>query len=246
MLNPSYLFKSRHDIYYFRYPIGENRLSISLKTRCPRQALKLAKALAYHTDRILTDMNAEQMEHAELIARLKPYYAEKLEQAKARIDREGQIPRERVQRLQEQIAENSELIENGADSWEELHGIEYEDKSHDPVKADLKKIMGKLGLNFSEGSPEYAMLKSARKHMRRNYMTDLLAYNNSALNFSFADVQQTSRAASAARHKLGDIIRAYLKENKSGVSDRSHGEKEDCLDYLIDYLGADYLLSKIA
>lgn len=229
MLNPSYLFKSRHDIFYFRYPVGNKRLSVSLKTRCPRHALKLAKALAYHTDRILTDTNIEQMEHAELIARLKPYYADKLEQAKARIDHDGQLPRERVQRLLQQIAEQNDLIEQQLDDPMELHGLEYDDPNHDPIKADLKQIMDKLGLEFAEDSREYAMLKSARKHMRRNYMTDLLAYNDHTLNFSFTDEQQTSRAASVSRHKLGEIIAAYLKENKSGVTDRSHDEKEDCL-----------------
>lgn len=58
MQNPSYLIKSRHDVYYFRYPLPikgvsqEKRISISLKTRCPREALRLAKALEYHSLRM--------------------------------------------------------------------------------------------------------------------------------------------------------------------------------------------------
>jgi len=53
MQNPSYLIKSRHDIYYFRYPLPvkqrgrQSRVVISLQTRCPQEALRLAKSLEY-------------------------------------------------------------------------------------------------------------------------------------------------------------------------------------------------------
>ena len=45
MQNPSYLIRSRHAIYYFRYPVAkrsDGKVSISLNTRCPKEALRLA------------------------------------------------------------------------------------------------------------------------------------------------------------------------------------------------------------
>lgn len=43
MLNPSYLIQSHHSIFYFRYPLGNKRVSVALHTRCPKEALRLAK-----------------------------------------------------------------------------------------------------------------------------------------------------------------------------------------------------------
>ncbi len=91
MYNPSYLIKSRHDIYYFRYPVPMpssekvSRVSCSLRTRCPREALRLAKALEYHSANLLNHMDLRDMKHSEVMTILKTYYAEVLERAKTRI-----------------------------------------------------------------------------------------------------------------------------------------------------------------
>ena len=102
MLNPSYLIKSRHDIYYFRYPLPieaqgkSNRVSISLKTRCPREALRLAKALEYHSVNLTEGMDLERMKHADIMLIFKSYYAEVLERGKSRIDEDGPLPKDNV------------------------------------------------------------------------------------------------------------------------------------------------------
>lgn len=59
MLNPSYLIQSRHNVYYFRYPLGNKRLCVSLKTRCRKEALRLAKMLDYHSAQIIKKMEWE-------------------------------------------------------------------------------------------------------------------------------------------------------------------------------------------
>jgi hypothetical protein len=47
MRNPAYLALSRHGIFYFRYPVHRGAtLKLSLQTRVPSLALKLAGALA--------------------------------------------------------------------------------------------------------------------------------------------------------------------------------------------------------
>jgi hypothetical protein len=107
MLNPSYLIKSRHDIFYFRYPLpskASSRISISLKTRCPKEALRLANALAYHSSVLMEEMDFENMDHADVMSMMKNYYAGLLERRKAKIDAEGpmdgngEYPREVINR----------------------------------------------------------------------------------------------------------------------------------------------------
>ena len=95
MYNPSYLIKSRHDIYYFRYPLPHkpsSRVTISLQTRCPKEALLLSKVLEYHSIILVEQMDLELMDHAEIKAIMSSYYAEKLDEAKARIDKDGPLP----------------------------------------------------------------------------------------------------------------------------------------------------------
>lgn len=56
MQNPTYLTLSRHNVFYFRWPLPKNlrqagkttHLKFSLRTREPKQALRLANALEYH------------------------------------------------------------------------------------------------------------------------------------------------------------------------------------------------------
>lgn len=54
MQNPTYLMLSRHNIYYFRYPLPREQgikpdyIRMSLGTREPKKALLLAKALYYY------------------------------------------------------------------------------------------------------------------------------------------------------------------------------------------------------
>ena len=57
MQNPSYLIRSRHAIYYFRYPVAkcsDGKVSVSLNTRCPKEALRLSKILEYHAYMVMS------------------------------------------------------------------------------------------------------------------------------------------------------------------------------------------------
>ncbi len=92
MLNPSYLIRSRHAIYYFRYPIAQNtaqRVSISLKTRCPKEALRYAKALEYHAFMVMDDPKMQSLDYADVKHILRKHFAEVLERVTRTIDKDG-------------------------------------------------------------------------------------------------------------------------------------------------------------
>lgn len=102
MYNPSYLVKSRHDVYYFRYPLPikalgkEKRISISLKTRCPREALRLAKILEYHGLALTEELDYRTMDHAEIAAIFKDHFAKILHAKKVTMDELGPLPKAEV------------------------------------------------------------------------------------------------------------------------------------------------------
>lgn len=248
MLNPSYLIKSRHDIFYFRYPLPTkvpSRVSVSLKTRCPKEALRLAKSLEYYSHILINEMDLERMDHAEIISILKSYYAEKLESEKARIDKEGPLDKRKVDNLQLYLEDLNEDISNNCNDILEW---ELEDGSK-PFEEALSKIMDQQGVSFEPDSREYEMLKDRYKFVSRNYCKDLLAYNERVLNFSLLNTDQNNAKEfinhHKPEHKLGKVIQSYMGEVKSSLEERSYDERYDCLNYLMDWLGNDFPITKI-
>jgi integrase len=248
MLNPSYLIQSRHSVYYFRYPLGNKRVSISLKTRCPHEALRLAKFLEYHSVELIKHMEWQGMNHAEIMAILKSYYAEMLEREKDKLDKDGPIPKEKATRIQANIEQWGEIIEAGKNDLVGLLGAEYENPEDDLMQADLQQVMAHNGLSFAPDSKEYGMMQSAYKHVKRNFMQDLLTYNSSITDFSLlntAPANEVRNRNTKSGHTLEKVMEAYRKEIKPSLSERSYNEQCDCLNYLTDWLGADYPVAKL-
>jgi len=193
-------------------------------------------------------MDLENMDHAEIMAVLKSYYAGLLESNRAKIDKNGPLPKENVERLKNSLQEWEEAIKGDADDLTELLGLEYEDPNYDPLKEDLQNVMKHSGLSFAPDSEEYKMLKAGNKHVRRAYIKDLLSYNSSVTDFSLLNAVQSGKAQIVnlkPGQKLGNVIKAYLNEIKSNLTDRSHNEQRDCLSYLTDWLGEDFSISKV-
>lgn len=253
MQNPSYLIKSRHDVYYFRYPLpikalrGKSRVSISLKTRCPKEALRLANALEYHSLILIAGMDLERMDYSEILSILKSHYSEVLEELKVRINTKGRLPQKSIELITEELRVIDELIKDGSDDLLEMLGAEYE-KPEQSLDHKLKEIMRKHELDFQPDSDDYRNLKAAYKFVRRNCLRDVLTYNDQVTNFSLLGAHRSGSQPinhNKLKHKLGSVIESYLDEIKADLKERSFNEQRDCLGYLIDCLGAEYPILKI-
>ena len=188
------------------------------------------------------------MKHAQIMALLKDYYATKLEEVKSRIDTEGQLTKQHIKSIEQILSDQEDLIDAGCDDIAELCGSEWEDPDYNPVKEDLQKIMEHHGQFFAEDSKEYAMMKDARKHVRKNYFTDMLAYNAQVMNFSLLDTagKQNKKALTIKpEHRLDNIIEKYTNEIKSGLKPKSYDEQYECLQYLIQWLGSEYQITLV-
>lgn len=255
MLNPSYLIKSRHDIYYFRYPLPlgqlgkSNRVSISLKTRCPRQALRFARMLEYHSVNLITRMDFSRMDHTDIMSLFKSYYTELLERSKARIDKDGPLSKPHAQNITKHLKNLDALIEDDSDDELELLGIDTDNPMDSLVHKDLQPIMNKYELDFDPDSREFGMMKAAYKHACRNYFNDILTYNNQAMDYSLLETtsEKTFRTVSHNKpeYRLGSIIQSYLKETEPTITARSFKDQTDCLNYLTDFYGTDCPIVKI-
>ncbi|MBK6895673.1 MAG: site-specific integrase [Alphaproteobacteria bacterium] len=208
----------------------------------------MAKALEYHTSELIAELDMKQMDHAEIMALLKGYYAEVLERTKSKLDKSGPLPKQNIQNLQNALNEWEVVSKEDADDIMDLMGAEYEDPSYDPIKDDLVKIMEHHGLSFAPDSDEYQLLRKNYKHVKRAYIRDLLAYNQSVTDFSLNITPHNTIKAihhHKPENKLESVILAYMDEIKSGLTKRSYTEQYDCLKYLIDWLGKDYQIGHL-
>lgn len=269
MYNPSYLIKSRHDVYYFRYPLpawiigdckpSKGRISISLQTRCPKEALRLAKILEYHSHDILNRLDNKHMDFVDIVELLKGHWGAVLEQTKARINRDGALPQANVQNFERMLEDLDSMIAANVDYELELIDLEWSYEDYAAERKALDKIMQGAQVSFPEGSREYNILKSQNKFVRKEYVQEVLRYNDGFVSYALPATPKammreilavseqkhpTMLQAKAGKvkpvHTLGAVMQAYLEEIKPSISARSFEEQRDCLAYLTDWLGQDY------
>ncbi|OAN50867.1 DUF6538 domain-containing protein [Magnetospirillum moscoviense] len=97
MQTTAYLTLSRHNVYYFRWPLPmelhplRQRLYIrtSLRTHDRREALRLSRSLGYLGETLTAQGIASGMRYDEIRAVLTKHFSDKLAQHKARIAEHG-------------------------------------------------------------------------------------------------------------------------------------------------------------
>lgn len=221
-----------------------DRVSVSLQTRCPKEALRLAKILEYHSIQLFNQVDLSNMDYVEARELVRAFYAMRLEKIKGRIDRDGPLPEANAAALERIHRDCLAIIRAGVDSYEEMTGIEYENESYDPLGQRLQEIMDFSKVAFPRDSKGYAHLKSLNIKGEERYLSDLLEYNRSFSEFSLRDagrldhpeVKRVKKGACA----LGEVMEVYLEEVRPNLVGRSFNEQKDCLAYLTDWLGHDF------
>ena len=217
MFNPSYLIRSRHAIYYFRYPLPTHgRVSVSLKTRCPKLARRLANSLEYYSLKLLNQIDISGMKHSEIVTLFKSYYAMRLEKLKSVIDEEGSFNKGFVKYLGAKPSEIEHLIAMDENDIDVCMGAELLKTEETQVYQEVKRMMDFHGLEFDTNSDDYAKAEKEWKHAYLAYCkTALELQNQNKYNFTRTESHISSNNV---KHKLGDVIRVdallHLLENK--------------------------------
>ncbi len=250
MQNPSYLIRSRHAIFYFRYPLAQydnKRVSISLDTRCPKEALRLSKALEYHAFMILNDPKTKSMDYREVKEMLRAHFAEVLERMKRSIDKDGPLSEARVKMYQDLQALAEEAIQEQRD---ELYGDLVSDEMPEELSLDhaLAPIIERYGVNPDKECKEYIALRKEYRHALNGYISALLSYNMNNSFYSFENKEKKSTGkpyVTRAELKLSHVLETYLKEYEGKIGARGYNEKKDCCSYLLEVFGDDVLITDI-
>ncbi|MGH1397795.1 MAG: site-specific integrase [Alphaproteobacteria bacterium] len=215
-------------------------MSISLKTRCPKEALRLANMLEYHSLQITKELNGKIMDYAELQAIFKDHFAKLLHVHKNNMDEFGPLSKKDKTACERTIALMDKLIENEQDSLPEL------DEDMDKSIANINEL---YELGIEPDSDEYQTAKKLHKYAIRSLHKDILSYHQRLTDFSVLDASKHPEDQTAQPNKpqyqLQNVIEKYVLEITGSMTDKSLGELTTCLRYLTELLGSDFNITKL-
>lgn len=182
MRTPAFLARSRHAIFYFRWPLPKqlhprNRPSAvkqSLFTRDPLAALRLARYLAHIAEILTARGMASGMRYDEVRATLKKHFAELVAKRKAGIAENGRLGQREIASLENGAAFALQALSDGSPI--------------NPVGDDtptLDALVAKYNLPVERGSPGYANLHIELKRAYLAYCRSVLAYDRSLDGYDF-------------------------------------------------------------
>lgn len=242
MLNPTYLHLSRCNVFHFRFPIPAHltpdgkitHIKVSLQTRNPKEALRLANMLSYHAPIILRSCELADMEYGDIREVVKTYFKDLIEEKTRQIHRDGPLPDQEVALLRQEAQAAHHAIQEGRNDI----------STGEPIKKRLQPIIDSQELDMPEGSDDYNMLADEYKFALKGYCGKVLTINQYQRTYGF---DQESRNPYAPKritkvHKLSDAIDAYTKEKvRLGTwSKRTIKSKQSDLSLLKEILGDDY------
>jgi hypothetical protein len=99
MFNPSYLCRSRHGVYYLRWPLTKvpndsgrsTTIKLSIGTRDPKLALILVRSLTQYADELVVWGARRGMRYAEIRGALREHFQQRLDAVKERIANGGRL-----------------------------------------------------------------------------------------------------------------------------------------------------------
>lgn len=243
MFNPAYLVKSRCGVFYLRWPLPKqlhpqkkaSTLKLSLQTRDPRKALRLARSLSQIGERLNEYGIAYGMRYDELRETLTYHLRQLLDQAKAEMNETGPLSE-----LDRQIYETQKRIAKQARKTDTPLSL---------VKADdelLSRFIDKYDLDIQQGSTEYGWLGREMKLSFHSFVKDVLAYDKSLQRYDLSSPSASAagnetQPATTAGMSIADVANAYSKERQRGNAwaAKTIIEKADHIRLLEETLGGD-------
>ncbi len=244
MQNPTYLIRSEHCIFHFRWPLPlrlmpdskRRYIKLSLGTREPQEALYLARGLSYAAAWLIKHPRLQGMDFIEIKALVQTYLQRALEEAKEGMNWHGVNPKELA--VYWMIAEDPKAF------WETHNGTEEETKA-------LSRICKKMDLPIDESDPEWARLQQVYRSAIPHYCKEVVQYANQLTSeFTFtqteqAAVTQPAKPRNAGLHTLEKTIQQFIAAhvNDEAWDDNTKNDKQAKFAVLVDALGKDYLIA---
>ncbi|HWR03040.1 MAG TPA: site-specific integrase [Humidesulfovibrio sp.] len=235
---PTYLVRSRHSIFYFRYPLpaplcplGQSRdIKLSLQTRDPKRALQTSRLLAYIGDTMTNQAVQKGMSYAEIRSVLHKHFTDCLNTLKARVESTGP---------QTQFA----------DYYSQMHamGLNIADEL---LTSEADTLISKYALPLKDGSGPYELFRSELAKAHKAYCAQALNLLKQVEGYRFdvgepcqaspIELKPTSYSTVPATN-LETVITRFVKERVQGGNwvNKTEREYSAMFTFLMETLGAD-------
>lgn len=212
MFVASRLSQSRHNVYYLRFPLPRalhpdhktTHIKLSLGTRNPSEALRLAKTLEYHAQTILSDVRLQGMTYQQIKTLLTEHFRQRLEESKRAMDENGRLPSGQVKALENSIQFGRQGLRTG----------DYVD--NEGHRKNVEQFIDLFGLQHIASDAEKR--KKFERELEKafvSYCENVLAYD-AALDVYDLTVPQSAKDTKAIAGKtfpIADVIEKYIEEN---------------------------------
>ncbi|QQR39205.1 site-specific integrase [Devosia rhizoryzae] len=241
MFNPTYLQRSRHGIFYFRWTVpGEPEASskaysikISLRTREPRQALQLASPLRYLTQMLIQRGVHRLMDHKQLRELVHSHFAKMVARAEARIDADGPLSKimqrqcnETIRLTQDQVADGFLSVE-----WAKQEVAEFLQQYELQIE-HTDELTDKLGTLIFKG--------------RQAYLEAALNYSSKAETIDFSpgpvSVDQKAQQLELTPLTIAELVSEFWKyaKREGRWTSKTEAAKDEHIELLYERLGRDF------
>lgn len=238
MHNPTYLTLSRNGVFHLRWPMPRklhpegkpSTIKFSLRTRDPREALRLSRYLSYAAHWIVTHGASEGMRYQDMRDTLHRHFSELLEAQQQRMADTGPLAPSDIAAL-----ETGRAVSLGAVSGRYSLSLVEDDT------ALLERFIEKYELPVEAGSHEYELLRKELPTAYRDFCTSVLAHNRSLASYDFnaKPVDGTPNKPTTETATLGDTIGKFIAEQvrTNRWAPRSEAQNRQHLEFIESYLG---------
>ena len=240
----AYLSRSRHGVFYFRWPIpnapvSQQRLRISLQTRCPKRAGLLARHLASCGESLRLQLVGSTMRYDEIRTCVQGMLQESLQRTIARLDTQG--PLHNFNAVVEDGTRS--LLAAGTEDYWEMVGPEeierslqkvttFSGRSRDEIEASRADVLElyRVGL--------LAYWDAVKDHRRKLQSVELLPVGGREGSVQ-GKIPERTGTATNLNATLSDVVNQYIDENwQAGVwVARTRDKQKATLGVLIELLG---------
>lgn len=237
---PSYLTLSRHNIYYYRFPLPKHLhpshkptfIRLSLGTTNERDALYTSNRLTYHAEALLERLQKQSMKYAEIKTKIKQGLTELIAEGKA-------------ERLEIGVYDKNKRksMEHWVDQYNRYDPDDYEERDMIVHNANRKITAIFSGLDIPKESQKQFTLEFIRQYPEA--LNALLKFNANPedINFNVSHKENLHETQTP----LEETIEKYIAENIRSGNWKYHTEQErrKSFNALLGILGQDFILESL-
>lgn len=240
MMLSSYLSRSRHGVYYFRWPLPQatsrvrQTVRISLRTCCPHRAGDLARYLASCGSLLRDHKTLARLRQDEIRALMQRYFRSSLDKYMERINDVG-IGEPALDAMLQEL----DVYKTAGDEEDEIAD----------AYLDSDAFCAANGLTRSDWDENLPSLRREWRRGRRDVLRRVLEAAGRLEHYSYVDAPAIATTAPApalpASSPLGAAVDDFIAEHSRQWLAKTIGQNQAYLNILIEYFGPDRLLATI-